>query len=835
MKNKLFCLVIVFMAIMIPAAVFGLEAAARVDKTRISSQDSVFLKVIVNGGKAELDLSVITDFKVYPRGTSSSFQFINGKSEKKAIYQFLLTPLSKGKLTIPAITAQKGGQKAMTQPILIQVEDQVADPNQVKDLFAKALVSQSELVTGQQVVYTIQFFNSRQVAGLGFETRPDFKGMAAKSFENENTYAMNISGQTFQVTQVDFLLIPSAPGTVTIDPVSIIAKVKNSRRQDPFNSFFSDSIFAAGSYDSVRVVTNSVKINVQPLPEYKGDTPFSGLVGLFDMTASLDQPQVKAGDSATLTLSISGTGNIMDAGPPRIDLEALGFKVYDDNPVDEVALSKKGYQGSRTFKKALVPVRPGYYSIDPVPLIYFDTDKKRYQAVFTKGLSLDVQPDAGFGETAVNSGGQLNTGTKNNLENRVVKKEVAVLNQDILDIKDGLFVLKDTRPMEMVRFLVFLCLPGLLFSGVKLVFLMRKKGPSQDKIMTEKARRHLKLAAKAPTGDESFLSHLYSSITAMILAKGKRAGESITMDEARDILRDTGDLQASDEAVDLIQTIESVRFGGKKIDEYSAKDLLSRTRRLIKILGCLAVFLIGFSYSPQPAMANVAGLFSEGIDHYRSGRFTDAATSFETLARTPVRNPFLYYNIGNAYLKADDIGRAILWYERARLLAPNDPDLLFNLKYANTRVKDKQESSVDYMDILFFWDQFTGPKTIQFTAIFFSILFFIWAIVRTVTRSRIFSGKGILLFSLFVLGSVLAGASQYRHALDQDAVIISDEAVVRSGTTDSATKLFSLNAGTRVRVMEKRQTALKIEFTKQMVGWVAAKDAAVVQAFEDAQ
>ncbi|MFH2091461.1 MAG: BatD family protein [Pseudomonadota bacterium] len=817
-------LAIIFFLMLLPITAVCFEMTAQVDKTQITLQDSILLEIIVHEGKADPDLSVIQDFKVSSRGTSSSYQYINGKSESKTIYRYLLTPISKGELTIPPIMAHKDGQTATTKPILIQVSDQVVNPDEVQALFAVASVLDPTLFVGQQAVYTIKFFTSRRLAGLGFENRPDFKGLTAKAFESEKNYTLNIKGQTFQVTQVDFLIIPSASGSVTIDPASFIAKVQVSSNQEaPFDSFFRDPFFSSSQYKPVRVASNPVTIDVKPLPDYKGGKVFSGLVGHFNVKADIDKHSLTVGESATLTIEVSGTGNIMDAGLPQIKLDDLGFKVYDDNPIDAIGMTANGYEGSKTFKKALVPVMPGKFKIDPVELVYFDVEKKVYHTAISPAIFLDVtasQAPVAAIPSAIPSA-----------ENRSVKKEVSLLNNDIMDVKEGLLVLKDYPPLGQKAFVFFLLLPGLLFSGIRLLLLFRSKDRSSAKIMQEKAKQYLKQAARTGAGDEAFLAHLYSALVATILARGNKIGETVTMAETRTILSNHGvEDKKVDEVVDVMQIIESVRFGGKKIDEYSAGQLFSRIRQIVKILACLLVCVTSFFWAPQKAVADVTSKFTQAMNQYRANQFEEAAKSFELIAKTPVRNPYLYYNIGNAYLKANDTGRAILWYERAKSLAPNDPDVLYNLNYANTLVKDKPEQSVDYLEILFFWDKFLGVKTAELAAISFSALFFLWAAVRAFKQNKIFSGTGTFLFALLVLSLVLSGVNYYKQVFRQTAVIVAQETAVRSGTAPTATQLFTLHAGTLVQVKEKRDNALKVAFSKQMAGWVKAGDVMIVQA-----
>ncbi len=67
-------------------------------------------------------------------------------------------------------------------------------------------------------------------------------------------------------------------------------------------------------------------------------------------------------------------------------------------------------------------------------------------------------------------------------------------------------------------------------------------------------------------------------------------------------------------------------------------------------------------------MADPGAAFTNAVRQYKAGRFSEAAKGFESLAVESVKNPYLYYNIGNACLKAGDPGRAVLWYERAKAL-----------------------------------------------------------------------------------------------------------------------------------------------------------------------
>ena len=819
--KRIFFVALVMVAIL-PGTGFCFDVTAHVDKRKISRDDSILFKVEVNGGKADIDLSLIKDFKVMSRGSSSSYNYSNGKSERKATYQYILIPLAKGVLKIPAIKVVRGDQIAFTRPIVIHVSDRVAAPDDVEELFARSDVTKAGLFVGEQAVYTFKFFTSKKLSGLGFERSPEFNGFSSKPFEKEKNYSVNIKGMLYHVTEVNYVIIPAKPGVFTIEPAVLVANViVKSKRDLRFDSFFNDSFFSSNSYKPMRVASNPVKIEVFPIPPYQGKGKFSGLVGRFDIEGNIDKKSLKSGESATFTIKISGSGNIMDAGLPEINLDRDAFKIYDDNPVETIHLTENGFEGFKLFKKAIVPVNPGKYVINPVSLIYFDVDEKTYKTVSTQQINLDVIPSEKI---------QVAANTLNQKTDRPVnKKEVSLINKDILDIKEGLEVLKDYREIDPFFFFLFLSIPAILFSGVKLFTLVAKKEVSVERQMEEKARYHLKQAQKTGSENKGFLGHLYSSIVALILAKDKKKGEVVTIKEARTILTHANVDQTNiEEIIGLLGTIESIRFGGKKIDENEAVQLLSKTKQMVKLF-CLALICLGlFSFVPQKVMANTTATFIDGINNYKAGHFKEAAGKFEVLAKNNIKNPYLFYNIANAYLKANDIGHAVLWYERAKILAPNDPDLIFNLEHANTFVKDKKENTMDLMEVLFFWDNLMSPKTIQITAIFFSFLFFIWAAIKVVKKQKIFSGIGIILCALFVLVATITCVNYYKRLARVRAVIVEKEVAVRSGMTDTSTKLFTLHAGTKVSVEENKDGYVKIVFSKGKIGWVKTNQAAII-------
>jgi hypothetical protein len=842
-------MLLVAAALLLPANGNCFTAMAQVDKTRISPEDRVSLQVVVEGGEAAVELSPIQDFKVVRSGTSTSRSYTNGQWQHQVIYRYQLVPIKTGVLKIPPLKITQNKETLATKEIQILVSKTPASANQPRQIFVEAHVGASDLVAGQQTVYIIKLYTVLRFARASLKT-PDFDSFAAQEIEQRKNYTQTINGIPYQVTEIFYILQAQKPGRFEIDPAVIMADVIQQSGNDPMNSFLNGSFFSSARTRSIQVASNGVALEVRPLPAYTGDQPFSGLVGQFNIASAIDKPTLLAGESATLTLTIQGKGNIMDAGPPPLNLDPVRVKVYEDTPTEEMAATKNGFSGKKIFKHALVPLQAGTLMIPSFPLTYFDVAKGKYKTIKTReivlvmGAASTVVTDFRPGEA---QGGSAGPGG-NNTDSAGQKQEVVMVNKDILDIKESISILSSTYQLAFPFFLLLVVLPGVLYGCLCVVLGFKTREKSNETLMSQRARHALKTAQKRAASGKAFLNHAQTGLVAAILAKGNKQGESLTCDEARQILTQAGTRAGViDEVVTLLEKLDATRFGGGTQDTSKETLSLERVKQIIKqlciILCCLGVFL----YNPPPGHAKEAegamgalhsagdpadlpdltGPFISGIKQYKAGEFKDAAASFETIAAGVV-NPDLFYNIGNAYLKADDLGSAILWYERAKRLAPEDPDLLFNLAHANTLVKDKIDSPVTLTDILFFWQGLVPLSWLQTGAIVSSWLFFLWAGVQRFREKSIFAGMGWWLIILLVVLSLVSGMEDYRGRAKNMAVIVQNTAAVRSGIMETSTKLFELHAGTRVQVKAHKNGYLKIRLAKGRIGWVKPGAAKVI-------
>jgi hypothetical protein len=565
--------------IILLATAMAAEAAsvrAVVDRNRALVGESISLQVTIEGGSGEADVSGVTDFKTISRGSSSSFQMINGRTSRKLTLNYELIPLKTGNLRIPAIPVTVDGEVHYTAPIQIAVSREPPADSGRRDVYVTATVSEEKPWVGQQIIYTFRLFNAVQMADAKFQA-PSFDGFNAEEIEDRKSYRKVVNGREFIVTEVAFILVPVKTGPITIEPAVLQAGLlSRSRRARPFSGM--DAFFGRTQVTTRILQTDPIEVTVRDLPARPPGSAFSGLVGTFDIAASLEKNDVRVGDSTTLAITISGKGNIMDAAAPTIPAPAE-FKTYADNPEEAIHKDISGYSGSKTFRTALVPVKAGTYPIDPIKLTYFDVPQGTYRTLSTGAQEINVAPS----EKSATDIDVFRAASPNQPPS--LKKRVEFTGRDILPIEEGLDALTPQRRLQPMWFVVLLILPVLVFAFTRVVLRITRKDDSPARVMADRARQALKTAAEAGKSDAEFLSSLYRALVSAILGRQDTMGTSLTWSEARTRLVEIGwETEAAEAAARLLEEIESFNYSGQVLDANKRADLLDRSRQTVRRL-----------------------------------------------------------------------------------------------------------------------------------------------------------------------------------------------------------------------------------------------------------
>jgi len=237
----------------------------------------------------------------------------------------------------------------------------------------------------------------------------------------------------------------------------------------------------------------------------------------------------------------------------------------------------------------------------------------------------------------------------------------------------------------------------------------------------------------------------------------------------------------------------------------------------------ILVILFCHNYSLEAAMSNekALSLFVEGNLAYREGRYEEAVAKYEEIVSSGKESGNLYYNLGNGYLKLNQVGKAILNYERAKDLMPRDSDLNANYKLA---LMERQGVSVSSRRPL--WQRFiealgdfcTINEIFGLALLLGGLLALChlcslygeWPRKIYMTLYTIMGGIFVLLALIFILSLVVN---------NNQAVIIAD-AEAKFEPREEATTYFDLKQGHKVRIIKPISEWYKIERPDGKKGWL---------------
>jgi hypothetical protein len=366
--------------------------SASVDRTEASLQDEIILTLTVEGSRsAQPSLPPLPDFDVRGRGQSTQVHIINGSMTTAASFSYALAPKRPGTFTIGPATVEIDGKVYRSEPFSVSIGAAPVEPQEGGTAFVTAEVSTRTPVVGEQVVYTWRFFRRVRI-GNASVSMPSFEGFFAQDLGGQREYQATVRGQQYLVTEVRKALFPQDPGPQTLPATSLQIDVLVGRNSadDGFGSPF-DDLFGRVQHQTKTLRTAPIEVHVSPLPP--APAGFTGLVGDFRLDAEVSQRQLRVGESTTLTLTVSGSGNAINISEPK--LSALqGFKVYDDKPVATLNVKGDALVGSKVFKKALVPTQPGVLTIPALDLVFYDPARKSYRTSSSPSFALQVAPGA---------------------------------------------------------------------------------------------------------------------------------------------------------------------------------------------------------------------------------------------------------------------------------------------------------------------------------------------------------------------------------------------------------------------------------------------------------
>ena len=433
-KKKSMLLVFVFWsALTLNAFGENIQVLATVDRTQITLEDSIQLSVTIKGTQntPPPELPSLPNFRITSGGTSSSTQIVNMERSISITHNYRLTPMNIGQFKIGPARIRANKKVYLTQPINILVNKSTA-PIQTgnRPVFLEATASKKEAYVGEQLIYSFKLFY--RVEAKNFDLNMPF---GASHFQKEElgkakSYQSVVNGIQYHVQEVSVALFPIKPGKAEIPPATlefdIYHRPQNRSNGGPFSQFFNDPFFSQGTRAEHKVLrTKPISIEVLQLPEKGKPEESKNIIGNFNIVSNLGKDDLEVGDTTTLTITVSGNGNLRGVSFPEPDLKKL-FKIYPDQPEFNQTVIGNQITGKKVFKFALVPLKPGVVKLPAFTLYYFDPTIKDYRQAQTHPIEVNVRPSS--------SQETLNLVQSNSLGNIIAKPKIEILAEDILPL-----------------------------------------------------------------------------------------------------------------------------------------------------------------------------------------------------------------------------------------------------------------------------------------------------------------------------------------------------------------------------------------------------------------
>lgn len=562
----------------------AIDISTTVDKTEASLEDSIALSVTISGvqNAPPPQLPPLPDFRIQPTGTSSSIKIVNGQMNVSITHTYRLTPKGAGTFVIGPAKLELAGIVYSSAPITVVIKKTLGNQGRRNALaFIEATVSNAKPYLYEQVTLTLRLFHRVEAKNLQIDL--SYERFQKDELNQTREYSQVINGLNYRVYETSVILFPAQPGPAEISSatmdVDLLIPEQARSPMNGYNFFFNDPFFGTTARNEHKTLKSKpIPMEVLNLPEKGRPADFSGLVGRFEISAALGKKELEAGDTTTLTITVTGTGNIQFAYLPPPDVKGH-FKVYTDQPHLEKAIVNRKISGRKTFKFALVPLQEGKQVIPPIVLSYFDPEKRQYRTVKTNPIPVTILPS----EVPE----PIKTVDSNSLEQGFQPGAIKIIGKDILPIHNVLEDFEDQRPDHTAIYWACFIFPILLFTGVFAYFRYQRR--LREDVAYSRTRRAYKVAREklerisSARPSKEFIQELSQILREYIGNKLNLQGTAFTAKEVEGKLKERRFAEGKVASTrDLFEKFEAHQYGQ---DQNVAPDqLLEESLEVLKTL-----------------------------------------------------------------------------------------------------------------------------------------------------------------------------------------------------------------------------------------------------------
>jgi len=219
-------------------------------------------------------------------------------------------------------------------------------------------------------------------------------------------------------------------------------------------------------------------------------------------------------------------------------------------------------------------------------------------------------------------------------------------------------------------------------------------------------------------------------------------------------------------------------------------------------------------------------LLRKANELYTQDKFTQAIDAYNQLLMTNLESPEVYFNLGNAYYKTNQFPKAILNYERAKLLSPDDEDINFNLQVANQRVVDSIQE-LPGIFVVRWWNSLVNSQTTDTWALISIIAFVLFLTLaglyffaRSGDIRRVAFWTAFFLFIFSMMTWSFAARQKSRLVDHTYAIVMQPTVTVKSSPSEKGTNLFVVHEGLKVKITDKLGDWIEVKLADGNKGWL---------------
>lgn len=850
MKRSSIFLICLFIACACFSQVIRVSAPSRVEagenfrvSFKVTTQD-------VDDFRSGLHSTDVVEVIAGPYTSSeSSFQMVNGhtSSSSSITYTYTLYAAKSGVYNIPTAHARVGGKQISSSPAKVTVvgsaqgrgnnspkmhEDDNYQPHMRaagsaisgRDLFIKVSANKKKVYEQEPILLTYKVYTLVDLTQLEGKM-PELTGFHTQEIplpQQKSFHIERVNGKPYRtVTWSQYVMYPQMTGKMEIPSITFKGiVVQQNRSVDPFEAFFN----GGSGYVEVKrnIVAPSIKIDVLPLPQKPAN--FSGGVGKFNISAQLNKNELKAGDPLSLRIVVGGIGNLKLIKQPVVNFPKDWDK-YDPKVTDKTKLTSNGLEGNMIYDILAVPRNQGHYTIPPVELTYYDTSLNQYKTIKTQSFEIEVAKGDGSRSSVVD-----------------YSKDQP---KDIKDIKKGDAELHsvDNFFFGSVGYLMSLLIPFVAFVALLVIFrkraidnadLVKMKGKKANKIATKRLRQANKLMLAGKSNE--FYDEVLRALWGYVGDKLNMPAEKLSRENISEKLQSHNvDDNTISKFLSAIDDCEMMRFAPGDPEGNMNKTFESAMTAIMEIENVMnkksnKAKASGFSFvlmilMLMPLSAN-AITKQNADDEYAKGNYQQAIKDYQEILKTGVSSE-IYYNLGNAYYRTDNITQALLAYERALQLSPGDNDIRFNLQYARSKTIDKITPETEMFFVTWYHslvnftsvDRWANTAIVSIVMALLLILVFLFAPQMWARKSGFYGSAAFLL--LFAFANLFAFQQKHELETKQGAIVIAPTVNVKKTPAASGTDVFVIHEGTRVDITDRGMKQWRgIKLADGREGWL---------------